>query len=39
MKNLENCEFCIHCKDYLKPGVGDKFDIKENKINIINSRG
>ena len=39
MKNLENCEFCIHCKDYVKPGVGDTYDIKENKIAILSIRG
>jgi len=39
MQSLENCEFCIHCKDYVKPGFGDNFDIKRNKIIVLNGRG
>lgn len=31
MKNLERCEFCIHCKDFVKPGSGSKITITRKK--------
>ena len=31
MKNLEDCSFCIHCLDSVKPGSGSKITITRKK--------